>query len=96
MMRRKYTREFKIEAVRLAEKSNKSMVDLAQDLGIHQNTLYKWRRQLLAEGQEAFPGQGNRKASDAEMLQLRRELEQAREERDILKKALVFFSKESK
>ena len=96
MMRRKYTREFKIEAVRLAEKSNKSMVDLAQDLGIHQNTLYKWRRQLLAEGQEAFPGQGNRKASDAEMLQLRRELEQAREERDILKKALVFFSKESR
>jgi transposase len=72
------------------------MVDLAQELGIHQNTLYKWRRQLMAEGQEAFPGQGNRKASDAEMLQLRRELEQAREERDILKKALVFFSKESR
>ncbi len=96
MMRRKYTREFKTEAVRLAEKSDKSMVDLAQDLGIHQNTLYKWRRQLLAEGQEAFPGQGNRKASDAEILQLRRELEQAREERDILKKALVFFSKESR
>ena len=95
-MRRKYTREFKTEAVRLAEKSDKSMVDLAQELGIHQNTLYKWRRQLLAEGQEAFPGQGNRKASDAEMLQLRRELEQAREERDILKKALVFFSKESR
>lgn len=96
MMRRKYTREFKTEAVRLAEKSDKSMVDLAQDLGIHQNTLYKWRRQLLAEGQEAFPGQGNRKASDAEMLQLRRDLEQVREERDILKKALVFFSKESR
>jgi transposase len=96
MTRRKYTREFKIEAVRLAEKSDKSMVDLAQELGIHQNTLYKWRRQLMAEGQEAFPGQGNRKASDAEMLQLRRELEQAREERDILKKALVFFSKESR
>jgi transposase len=72
------------------------MVDLAQELGIHQNTLYKWRRQLMAEGQEAFPGQGNRKASDAEMLQLRRELKQAREERDILKKALVFFSKESR
>jgi transposase len=82
--------------VRLAENSDKSMVDLAQELGIHQNTLYKWRRQLMAEGQEAFPGQGNRKASDAEMLQLRRELEQAREERDILKKALVFFSKESR
>jgi transposase len=96
MTRRKYTREFKIEAVRLAENSDKSMVDLAQELGIHQNTLYKWRRQLMAEGQEAFPGQGNRKASDAEMIQLRRELEQAREERDILKKALVFFSKESR
>jgi transposase len=50
----------------------------------------------LAEGQEAFPGQGNRKASDEEILQLRRELERVREERDILKKALVFFSKESR
>jgi transposase-like protein len=96
MTRRRYTREFKIEAVRLAETSDRSMVDMAQELGIHENTLYKWRVQLLDEGLEAFPGQGNRKASDAEMLQLRRELEQVREERDILKKALVFFSKESK
>ena len=96
MTRRRYTREFKIEAVRLAEKSDKSFVDVAQELGIHHNTLYLWRRQLLAEGQEAFPGQGNRKASDEEILQLRRELERVREERDILKKALVFFSKESR
>jgi transposase len=96
MTRRRYTREFKIEAVRLAEKSDKSFVDVAQGLGIHHNTLYLWRRQLLAEGQEAFPGQGNRKASDEEILQLRRELERVREERDILKKALVFFSKESR
>ena len=96
MTRRRYTREFKIEAVRLAEASDKSTFEVAQELGIHQNTLYKWRKTLLAEGPEAFPGQGNRKTSDAEMFQLRRELERVREERDILKKAVVFFSKESR
>lgn len=96
MTRRRYTREFKIEAVRLAEASDKSLFEVAKELGIHQNTLYKWRRQMLAEGQQAFPGQGNRKAKDTEMFQLRRELERVREERDILKKALVFFSKESR
>ena len=96
MTRRRYTREFKIEAVRLAEESDKSFVDVAQELGIHHNTLYLWRRQLLAEGQEAFPGQGNRKTSDAGMVQLRRELARVREERDILKKALAFFSRESR
>jgi transposase len=58
--------------------------------------LYLWRRQLLAKGQEAFPGKGNRKVSDEEMLQLGRELEQVREERDILKKALAYFSRESR
>lgn len=96
MTRKRYTREFKIEAVRLAEMSDKPLIEVAQELGIHHNTLYLWRRQLLAEGQEAFPGQGNHKASDADMVQLRRELARVREERDILKKALAFFSRESR
>lgn len=96
MTRRKYTKEFKIEAVRLSEEGDISMFDVARELGIHPNTLYKWRRQYLVDGEEAFPGHGKLKAGDDEVRQLRRELARVREERDILKKALAFFSRESR
>ncbi len=94
--RRKYDPEFKREAVRLAEESEKSAAQVARDLGIHRNLLYKWRKELLKGGLEAFPGQGNLKASDEDMRRLKRELEIVRQERDILKKALDFFAGESK
>lgn len=96
MSRKKYTREFKIEAVQLSEESDKPIIDVANDLGIHPNTLYKWRKQLLEDGEEAFPGHGKMKASDEEVRQLRRELARTREERDILKKAVAFFAREGK
>lgn len=96
MVRRKYTKEFKIEAVRLAEDSDGSVDEVAHELGIHPNTLYKWRRQYLAHGGEAFPGRGKLKPADDEVRQLRRELARVRQERDILKKALAFFSRESR
>lgn len=94
--RRKYDSEFKREAVRLAEESKKSAAQVARDLGIHRNLIYRWCNDLREGGQEAFPGQGNLKASDEEMRRLKRELEIVRQERDILKKALVFFAGESK
>lgn len=96
MSRRKFTREFKIEAVQLSEESDKPIVDVALELGIHPNTLYKWRKQLLEDGEEAFPGHGKMKASDEEVRRLRRELARTREERDILKKAIAFFAREGK
>lgn len=96
MKRKKYTREFKIEAVQLSEESDRPIIDVANDLGIHPNTLYKWRKQLLEDGEEAFPGHGKMKASDEEVRRLRRELARAREERDILKKAIAFFAREGK
>jgi transposase len=95
-MATKYSREFKIEAVRLAAMSDGSTAAVARELGINPNLLYRWRQELAAEGQEAFPGQGNLKASEEEVRQLRRELARVREERDILKKAVAFFAKESK
>jgi transposase len=95
-MATKYSREFKIEAVRLAAMSDGSAAAIARELGINPNLLYRWRQELAVEGQEAFPGQGNLKASEEEVRQLRRELAQVREERDILKKAVAFFAKESK
>lgn len=85
MSRRRYTKEFKIEAVRLAEESEVPLIDLAHELGVHPNTLYKWRRQFLAEGEAAFPGHGKLTPADDEVRQLRRELSRVREERDILK-----------
>ena len=96
MTRRKYTKEFKIEAVRLSEEGDIPMFDVARELGVHPNTLYKWRREYLADGEKAFPGHGKLKAGDDEVRQLRRELARVREERDILKKALAFFSRESR
>ena len=93
---RKYSREFKLEEVRLSEEDNRSVAAVAQDLGIHANNLYKWRQQFGEVGEAAFPGKGNLPGSEAELRRLRRENMRLREEREILKKALVFFSKESK
>lgn len=96
MARKKYTREFKREAARLAEESERSLDELAGELGIHPNTLYKWRRQFVKDGEDAFPGQGKQPPADEEIRRLRRELARVQEERDILKKATQFFARESK
>jgi transposase len=90
--RRNYTREFKQEALQLWESSGKSAQQIEDDLGITHGLLYKWRRDAQQAGEDAFPGHGQLKASDAEMHQLRRELAEMREERDILKKAVAIFS----
>ena len=91
--RRNYTREFKQEALQLWETSGKSAQQIEEDLGITHGLLYKWRRDAEQAGEDAFPGHGQVKASEAEMHQLRRELAEMREERDILKKAVAIFSR---
>ena len=65
------------------------------ELGIHPNNLYKWRAQFAEDGEEAFPGKGKQSGIEEELRQLRRENMRLREERDILKKAVIFFSNES-
>lgn len=94
--RRTFTREFKLEAVRLSKEEGRAGSDVAKELGIHPNVLYRWRKELLEDSDESFPGQGKKKASDEEVARLRREVALLREDREILKKALVFFSKENK
>ena len=91
--RRTYTREFKIEAVRLLESSGKSGGEIEDDLGIGRGQVYRWRRQLAEENGSirAFPGTGN--ARDEEFVQLKRENTILREERDILRKAVAIFSR---
>jgi transposase len=69
---------------------------VARDLGIHENLLWKWKQNYLADGDSAFPGKGKLKPEDEELRRLKRELADAREERDILKKALAVFSRHPK
>ena len=90
--RTKYTREYKEEAVRLAKQV--SARQAALDLNINATMLRDWVRTLGAEGPDAFRGQGNRTALDAEMTRMRREITVLRQERDILKKAAEFWGKE--
>jgi transposase len=92
MTRRTYTKEFKQEAVQLSHDSDIPISQVALNLGIRPELLYRWRAEERQEGNDAFPGKGNAKPSDEEMRRLRRELEQVRMERDILKKALSVFA----
>ena len=92
MERRTYTQEFKQEAVRLSYESSIPATEVASNLGIRPELLYRWRSEMKREGSKAFPGKGNLKPGEAEVAALRRELEQTRMERDILKKALSVFA----
>ena len=89
--RKTYSREFKIEAVRLAEQSGRPVIQLARELGIGKNQIYKWQQQLERHAQKAFPGKG--REVDNETTRLRRELAAAKEEIDILKKAATYFAR---
>jgi transposase len=91
--RRKYDREFKLEAVRLVTEGGRAVPAVARDLGIHENLLYNWRKKYLDDTNHAFPGKGYLKPADEELRRLKKELTDVREERDILKKALAIFSK---
>lgn len=93
MERRKFTKEFKQEAVQLSYDSDRSIVEIAQNLGISPRLLYRWRSEQRQEGEDAFPGKGKTKPSEEEVRRLRQELEQVRMERDILKKALSVFAR---
>ncbi len=94
--RTRFTKEFKLEAVRLLELGQKPATQLALELGIARNQLYKWQEQLKKAGESnAFQGPGRKKTEDlSEIELLRRELKKVTEERDILKKAAAYFAKE--
>jgi transposase len=75
---RTFTPEFKQEAVRLLETSGKSGIALAQELGISDSVLYRWRKELRATGEDAFPGKGQQTELEEEVRRLRREHETLR------------------
>ena len=84
--RKRYSREFKIEAVRLANESGKPVAEVARELDISVHHLYRWRDEASKQGEKVFPSHGKTNSQD-ELTKLRRENAQLREERDILKKA---------
>ncbi len=94
MARRKYSDEYKQEAVALTRVPGATITAVAADLGINSHMLGKWRKAMEQHGEKAFPGQGH--ARDEELMRLKRENARLRKERDFLKEAAAFFAKEQK
>jgi transposase len=95
MVRRQFSREFKLEAVRLIKDRGVSVVQAARDLDVGENVLRRWIKEAAADREQAFPGQGQLKPEQLEIDRLRREVAKLKAERDILKKAAAYFARES-
>lgn len=90
-----YTKEFKLEALRLMEQIDRPASAIAMELGIRRNQLYKWKEQMEKKGDVATAKKGRPKKEDqSELAAVKQELKRVKEENEILKKAAVFFAKE--
>ncbi len=95
MQRRKFSREFKIEAVRLVRERGVSVAQASRDIDVHENVVRKWVKEFGTDPMQAFPGHGQMKPEQLEIDRLRREVAKLKAERDILKKAAAYFARES-
>lgn len=95
MPRRKFSREFKIEAVRLVTERGVAVAQAARDLDLAEGQLRRWMRELTAAPQGAFPGNGQQRADMAEIAALKKEVAKLKVERDILKKAAAYFARDA-
>ncbi|MDE2501157.1 MAG: transposase [Alphaproteobacteria bacterium] len=95
MERRKFTREFKLEAVKLITDRGVKVAQASRDLGVHQTVLRNWVKAFGDDPAQAFPGHGKQSPEQAEITRLKREVSKLKAERDILKKAAAYFAKES-
>lgn len=93
MPKKRYSEEFKREAVGLTRQPGANVSQVARDIGVSANQVFRWRRELDAHGKQAFPGAGV--AREQELLALKRELARVKKERDFLRDAAAFFAKES-
>lgn len=92
--RQRFTAQFKREAVQLMRRSSRPIAEVARELGIPRNRLYKWADELEPKGEQAFRGSGRPKASNDELATLQREVARLKEENEILKKAAAYFARE--
>jgi len=83
---RRYTKEFKLKAVRLAEEADKPTTQVTRKLGIWVNPLYKCKQQREHKQDDAIPGKGKQLGKDAELTRLRKEVVRLRQQNDIIKK----------
>ncbi len=95
MKRRVFSREFKVEAVKLIRERGVAVVQAARDLDVAESVLRRWAREEEVDPKHAFPGHGQVKPEQQELTQLRREVARLKAERDILKKAAASFARES-
>ena len=92
MARKTYTREFKLQALRMLTDQGLSVAEVARRLGVGENCLRNWRQAAQQQGEAAFPGQGNLSPAEDELRRLRAEVRRLRAERDLLKKAAAYFA----
>jgi transposase len=95
--RGRYPKEFKVEAVRLLNESDRPTAEISRELGVKRSLLYRWRDEINKKGDKAFEGSGRPTVEEmSEVSRLRRELQEVKEERDILKKAAAYFARDLK
>lgn len=93
-MTKKYDREFKLQTVRLIKEEGKPVAQVSREMGLHENTIYRWLAEFKQDGQNAFPGSGQLKPDDKELRDLKKRLRDLEEENEILKKAMHYFAKD--
>ena len=93
-MTKRYDKEFKLQTVQMIKEEGKVVAQVARELGISENTLYRWITEYQESGKQAFPGSGQLKPEDKAMRDLQKRIRDLEEENDILKKAMHFFAKD--
>jgi len=90
---RTYDREFKLQVLQMVQQDGRTIKSVAEELGIHPGIISRWRREFHTDGCDAFVGSGHQRDQDEELRRLKKKLADVTEERDILKKAVAFFTK---
>lgn len=90
--RRVFTKEFKVEAVRLSYNSGKTIDQVSKELGVERNTLNRWRKEYRGDAGQAFRGNGKRTEMEEKVWRLEREVERLKRGREILKKVVMIVS----
>ena len=93
---KQYSKQFKIDSIKLVTEQGYKVAEAARNLGIHHTSLRNWKKQLETDGNGSFPGKGHMPSDKEELYQLRKEVKKLRMEREILKKAAAFFANEPK
>ena len=93
---KRYNSSFKEQVARLVTEQGKSVSSVAKDIGIHENTIYKWINQYNTHKENAFPGSGNLRPEDEELRKLKKRVADLEMENELLKKVTAIFAKDRK